>query len=116
MSIQVLQLEQSQYLNNKQKTMFIISLNYKVPLEEIDKYLAAHVAYLDKQYALGNFQTSGRKIPRTGGIILSQLKDKTVLQKTLEKDPFHAHDLADYELIEFIPSKATESFKHLLEE
>ena len=47
--------------------MFIISLTYKVPLDRIDEELNNHVEFLKEQYALGNFQASGRKVPRTGG-------------------------------------------------
>ncbi len=58
--------------------MFIVSLNYKRPLEEVDKLLDAHVAYLKQEYANGKFIASGRKNPRTGGVILSNVKTKDV--------------------------------------
>ena len=51
--------------------MFVIELIYKVGLEEIDAHMAAHVRFLKKYYASGNFLVSGRKIPRDGGIILA---------------------------------------------
>ena len=69
--------------------MFIISLTYKVSLEQIDKELENHVKYLKEQYSIGNFQVSGRKIPRTGGIILSQMKDRIELESVISKDPFY---------------------------
>ena len=34
--------------------MFIVSLTYLVPLEEVDKFLALHVSYLEEQYAFGD--------------------------------------------------------------
>lgn len=95
--------------------MFIISLTYKAPLEAIDRYLENHVSYLKAQYALGHFAASGRKVPRTGGVILSQIASREALDKVLEQDPFYLHDLADYEIIEFIPSMTSESFKDLLQ-
>jgi uncharacterized protein YciI len=89
--------------------MFIINLTYKVALEEVEAFLAEHIRFLDEQYALGHFLASGRKVPRTGGIILSALEDKAKVEAIIEKDPFWQHQLADYELIEFVPSKtATE--------
>ena len=60
--------------------MFIISLTYKVSLQQIDKELNNHVRYLKAQYAAGNFLASGRKVPRTGGVILSQMKDRIELE------------------------------------
>lgn len=52
--------------------MFIVSLTYHASLEQIDAYLAEHVAFLKEQYAQGHFLASGRKVPRTGGIILAR--------------------------------------------
>jgi len=51
--------------------MFVIELIYKVPLTEIDAGMRAHMTFLKKYYAAGNFLVSGRKIPRDGGIILA---------------------------------------------
>ncbi len=95
--------------------MFIISLTYKVPLEKIDEELNNHVEFLKEQYALGNFLASGRKIPRTGGIILSQIKDKIELESIIHKDPFYQNDLADYDVTEFVPSMTSDKLKCILE-
>jgi len=51
--------------------MFVIELTYKADLADIDAHMAAHVRFLKKYYAAGNFLVSGRKIPRDGGIILA---------------------------------------------
>jgi uncharacterized protein YciI len=64
---------------------------------------------------LGDFQASGRKIPRTGGIILSQIKDKTEPEKIIQKDPFYQKNLADYHLTEFAPSMTSDKLKCILE-
>jgi uncharacterized protein YciI len=95
--------------------MFLVSLSYKVDLDEIDKILPRHVKYLKAQYKQGSFITSGRKIPRTGGIILFKLNTLEELQKVLEQDPFKIHNLANYEIQEFIPSMTSDEFKNLLE-
>ena len=50
--------------------MFIVALTYKAELSEVDQYIDEHISYLEKHYALGKFIASGRKVPRTGGIIL----------------------------------------------
>lgn len=95
--------------------MFIINLTYKTATETIDQHLEAHVAFLNEQYALKNFLASGRKVPRTGGIILSNLNSRTALEQLLEKDPFKIHQLADYEIIEFVPSKMVDELQFLME-
>jgi uncharacterized protein YciI len=68
--------------------MFIVSLTYIVELEKVDNLLPLHMEYLKKQYKKGNFIASGRKIPRTGGIILSKLNNLEKLQNILNEDPF----------------------------
>ncbi len=95
--------------------MFIVNLTYKVSLDQVDQHLAAHVAYLEKQYAAGNFLASGRKNPRNGGIILVKNMNKEQLLKILAQDPFQQYDLVDYELLEFIPSKTCEEMAFLRE-
>ena len=95
--------------------MYIVNLTYKVSLEAVDKYLDNHVEYLNEQYQLGNFHASGRKVPRTGGIILSKMSDKNELLKIIAKDPFKINDLADYEITEFIPTKTCEELEFLTE-
>ncbi|MGY0037160.1 YciI family protein [Pedobacter sp. NJ-S-72] len=94
--------------------MFIVSITYKVSIDLIETHLAAHVTYLKEQYALGNFILSGRKEPRTGGIILSNADSITSLKAILDKDPFKKLDLGDYVITEFLPSMAGEEFTFLL--
>jgi uncharacterized protein YciI len=85
--------------------MFVIELIYKADLAEIDATMAAHVAFLKKYYASGNFLISGRKIPRDGGIILAAGKTRQQMQAIVEEDPFVARGLADVRIIEFRASQ-----------
>jgi len=95
--------------------MFIVSLTYKRPIEEVDAHLDAHVAYLKQEYAKGSFIASGRKVPRTGGIILSKVETRDALEAILARDPFHSAGIADYEIIEFVPSMVADGFENLQE-
>ena len=94
--------------------MFIINITYKVDLKEVDKYLEAHIDFLNEQYELGNFIASGRKIPRTGGIILSNIEDENQIISVIAKDPFKKNNLADYKITEFIPSKTSKELDFLI--
>lgn len=96
--------------------MFIVSLTYTSDLKEIDKFLLEHIEYLKIQYKKGNFIASGRKVPRTGGIILSKLDNINDLEKVLNQDPFKINNLAKYEIQEFIPSMTSDEFINLKEE
>ena len=85
--------------------MFVIELTYKVDLTRIDAHMAAHVVFLKKYYAAGNFLVSGRKIPRDGGIILAVGDSRQQIEAIVAEDPFHTHGLADFRIIEFRASQ-----------
>ncbi|CAM1359736.1 YciI family protein [Tenacibaculum xiamenense] len=94
--------------------MFIINLTYQVSLETVDRFLEEHICYLEEQYKTGNFMASGRKEPRTGGIILAKGENRKDVEQMIEKDPFKKHGVAHYEIIEFTPSKTSEELTFLL--
>jgi uncharacterized protein YciI len=93
--------------------MFVILLSYKKPMEEVDKYLEAHSAFLKEQYNTGIFVASGRKIPRTGGVILAKADSKDEINAILENDPFKINGIAEYEVIEFNPSMTGLGYENL---
>ncbi|RFU65127.1 YciI family protein [Peribacillus glennii] len=90
--------------------MFLVLLTYRKPLEEVDKFLDGHISFLDKYYEQKVFICSGRRNPRTGGVILANVKTEQEMQAIIEEDPFYSHNLAEYEVIEFIPTKYDEIF------
>ena len=94
--------------------MFIIDLHYTAPLEKLDQHMEAHVKYLKKYYAADVFIMSGRKVPRTGGIIIAQADSKEILEKIIAEDPFHQHRLAEFEITEFLASQSHPDLKDLL--
>ncbi|MFZ2906958.1 MAG: YciI family protein [Cyclobacteriaceae bacterium] len=96
--------------------MFIISLNYIVPLDQIDAHMTAHVKFLNKYYKLNKFVASGRKVPRTGGIILALAQSKEEVDQIMEEDPFCIHRLAAYTVTEFQTSQAHPDLKRMLKQ
>lgn len=91
--------------------MFILNLTYIKPINEVEKYLPAHISFLDEYYNLGNFICSGRKNPRSGGIILCNAENINEVNDILNEDPFYKEEIASYEIIEFIPTKYATNFK-----
>lgn len=89
--------------------MFVVSISYKKPLSEVDQYIPAHKAYLERCYEQGVFLMSGRKEPRTGGVILAQAQDLAALNALLTEDPFYQADVADYEIVEFVPTMTADA-------
>ena len=94
--------------------MFIVDLQYIVPLEELDAHMADHVKFLRKYYKEDIFVASGRKVPRTGGIILSLAKSRDELEKILAEDPFFKLKLAKFTITEFLTSQYHPQLKKLL--
>ncbi|MDR3600844.1 MAG: YciI family protein [Desulfosporosinus sp.] len=68
-----------------------------------------------KYYASGNFICSGRKNPRTGGVIICRAKDKMEVEKIIQEDPFYREELAEYEVIEFLPARYAEGFERFID-
>jgi uncharacterized protein YciI len=95
--------------------MFVIELVYKVALSQIDAHMKAHVAFLKKYYAAGNFLVSGRKVPRDGGIILAVGPDRDAVEAIIREDPFVSRGLADYRLIEFRASQRADDIQARIE-
>ncbi|ACS80443.1 YciI family protein [Maridesulfovibrio salexigens] len=95
--------------------MYILNLNYIKPLENIDALLEEHIKFLKKHYENGTFIASGRKVPRTGGIILARNIDLEQLEKTINEDPFKREGVAEYEIIEFIPTMMADGYEILKE-
>lgn len=91
--------------------MHLILLMYKKPMLEIEKHLSAHKLFLDEQYATGKFIFSGPQNPRIGGVILAKDCDKIQLDTILAKDPFFTNQIAEYEIIEFTPTKYLAAFE-----
>jgi uncharacterized protein YciI len=91
--------------------MFVIELIYKADLAVIDAHMAAHVKFLKKYYAAGNFLVSGRKIPRDGGIILAVAPSRRHIEAIIEEDPFCARGLADFRIVEFRASQRADDIQ-----
>lgn len=85
--------------------MYVVSLNYVAPLEELDAVIDGHIAFLDRHYASGTFLASGRKVPRTGGVILARSESEEALRAILAEDPFWQKKLATYDIQQFVASR-----------
>lgn len=95
--------------------MFVIELTYKADLTEIDAHMAAHVKFLKKYYAAGNFLVSGRKIPRDGGIIVAVAQNREQIEAIVREDPFVQRGLADFRIIQFRASQKADDIEKRIE-
>ncbi|MBF6175182.1 YciI family protein [Nocardia blacklockiae] len=96
--------------------MFVVILTYTADLDTIDALIPEHAAWLDANYAAGVFLASGRRVPRTGGVILADVGSRSELDAILAQDPFGTAGAATYEVIEFVPTKTAPALAHLARE
>ena len=99
----------------REVSMFVVILTYIKSLDVVDAHVEAHVKFLKENYEEKVFIASGRQVPRTGGVILARAANVEALQQVLEHDPFFKHGVAEYKIIEFVPSMVTPEFSSLLE-
>jgi len=97
------------------KSIFIIRITYTRPIGEIDALLDAHNTFLEEHFEAGRFISAGRQLPRIGGIILCHGADKLEVAQLLTEDPFYINKVADYDIIEFTASRASDDFRALLD-
>jgi len=94
--------------------VFVLLLTYVRPLPEVDALMREHVRWLKEHYAAGRFVVSGRRIPRTGGVILARGDDRDEIEALAATDPFVSSGAAVAEVTEFIASMAADGFTALL--
>lgn len=83
--------------------LFLVLLDYLRPLPEVDVLQAGHREFLARHYAAGHFLLSGRKVPRTGGVILARGDSRAEVARWLAEDPFHQTGVAAYEIVAWEP-------------
>lgn len=88
--------------------MFVVTLTYTAPEEQIAVVRPQHREWLDPYVASGLFLVTGPLVPRTGGVLIVSGKiGRAELETLLKQDPFNIHGLADYAVIEFEANKVS---------
>ena len=88
--------------------MFVVTLSYTAPMEQVDALLLEHRAWLDEQYSKGAMLASGAKVPRTGGVLLVGGLDRAGVDQLLAEDPFAKGGVATYDVVEFTATKTAD--------
>ena len=94
--------------------MFIVTLDYVRPVEEVDLHMDAHRAWLEGHYASGVFLASGPKMPRTGGVILARAGSQEEIESILAEDPFQVHGVAKFTITQFTVRTAARGLEALI--
>lgn len=95
--------------------MFVVTLTYTGPTDQIDARRPEHRAWLDPHVAAGLMLVTGPLVSRTGGVLIVSGKiGRAELEDLLKQDPFSVHGLADYALIEFEANKVNPALAGLV--
>jgi uncharacterized protein YciI len=94
--------------------MFIIDIHYTAPIEEVDHYIEGHTAYLEKYVENNTFVVTGRKVPRTGGILIANAASKEEVEKIIMEDPFYQNKVAEITITEFLHARHNSALDELL--
>ena len=84
-------------------SIFIASLTYTVPIEQVDAVLADHLAWLKAGHEAGHFLAWGPREPRDGGLIFVKAASAAEAEALLISDPFMLHQLADLTITQWTP-------------
>jgi uncharacterized protein YciI len=84
--------------------VFVVLITYTGPIERINAFIEPHKAWMAEQYAAGTFLASGAQTPRTGAVILARGDDRSALEALLTQDPVAQAGVADYQVVEFVPT------------
>ncbi|GJD32456.1 hypothetical protein PMNALOAF_3729 [Methylobacterium adhaesivum] len=87
--------------------MIVVSLTYVKSTAEADQHMEAHMAWVKRGYAEHGFLASGRKVPRTGGVIFAR-GPRAAVEAYVATDPFHVHGIAEFEITEIDVTTAIE--------
>ena len=101
----------SQMATPQPPRLFVALLTYIRPLEEIDASGEDHVAWLKRGYEEGVFLVSGRRVPRTGGVILARGASLADVEARMRLDPLQTRGLAIAEVIAFEGNLMSDSMR-----
>jgi uncharacterized protein YciI len=86
--------------------MVLLLIKYLKPLDEVERLLPEHRAFLDRFYREGKLILSGPRDPRVGAVILADVDSELEAMKIIVEDPFFTEKVADYEVIRFTPTRS----------
>jgi len=94
--------------------MYLVDMNFTDINKITPELTKQHKDYISQQYESHLLMFGGRKVPRTGGILISKHPTKTELVDVLESDPFIKSGAASYAITEFVPVMASEKYADIV--
>lgn len=90
--------------------LFIVDLEYVKPMAEVEAVIEPHMAFIRASLAEGWILTAGRKVPRSGGLIVAVGESRAAVEAQFGADPFLAAGVAQIRITEFVPSTRAPGF------
>jgi uncharacterized protein YciI len=90
-------------------------LTYTASLDRVDELREDHMAWLRVQFEAGIFVASGRKEPRTGGIIIAVGNEMPAMEALVKTDPFAVAAVCEYRITNFLATTVTPALEQYRE-
>lgn len=88
----------------------VIVLTYTRPLEEVNRHVDTHKAWLAANMKQGRVLVAGPLASQDGGVLLARCADQEELDAMMAQDSFIANDVASYQALAFTPALASALF------
>jgi uncharacterized protein YciI len=95
--------------------MFALITRYTRPLEEVERHLDGHVAWIAGHAEAGRMLLTARLVPREGGLILVSAESRARVEEMIRDDPFVTAGVAEYEILELEVRRTAPGLERLLE-
>ncbi|MFB6811236.1 YciI family protein [Streptomyces sp. NPDC056387] len=96
--------------------MFIVTVTYTAPLDDVETWRPAHGDWLKQQIAQRRLLVAGRQVPFVGGVYLAPRMPAGELDRLLATDPYVVHGVAAHAVAEFTPHLVAEGLEVLASE
>jgi uncharacterized protein YciI len=94
--------------------MYLVDMSFTDMAKITPELTNKHKSYLEQEYKSNKLMFGGRKVPRTGGILISQHASEDELKQVLNSDPFVKSGAVAYSITEFIPVMASKAYENIV--
>jgi uncharacterized protein YciI len=85
--------------------VYLMISSYVVPLDEVDKVRADHLAFVDALEERGLVVSAGRQDPPVGGVVILDVPTEAEAQEIMADDPYVLAKVAEYRAVSFLPAR-----------
>ncbi|WOX21443.1 YciI family protein [Streptomyces solicathayae] len=83
--------------------MFVVTVSYTAPLDEVDRWRPAHGEWLTDLISRQLLLVAGRRPEWVGGVYLVPGMSSEEVDRLLATDPYLLNGVAEHQVVEFTP-------------